>query len=142
MAIGSTVGGLLLLVILIATGCIVVSVIWLQKCKHKTYTFNTNVAYNRGRAETTSQTDDYEDINDGSITHSYLSISYHGVHQLSTGKKLTVDQGMVPVQNVAYKQTELDIPTSINVAYVGTNESLNYSDTSDKVHYDYVLANQ
>ena len=141
VAIGSTVGGLLLLVILIAIGCIVVSVIWLQKCKHKTYTFNTNVAYNRRRVESTSQTNDYEDVTGGSTyTHSYSSVNYHGVCRSSIGKEFTFDQGME--QNEAYKQSELDIPTSINVAYVGVNESLNYSDTSDKVHYDYVLVDQ
>ena len=141
VAIGSSVACLLLLVILIATGCITV-VSWLQKRKHKTYTFNTNVAYNRGRVESTSQINDYEDVTDGSTyTHSYSSIAYHGVCRSSIGEELTFNQGME--QNVSYKRTALDIPTSINAAYVGANESLNNFDTSlsDKLHdYDYVLA--
>ena len=141
VAIGSSVACLLLLVILIATGCIAV-IICLQKHKHKTYTFNTNVAYNRGRVESTSQTNDYEDVTDGSTyTHSYSSITYHGVRRSSIGEELTFDQGME--QNVSYKRTASDIPTSINAAYVGANEPLNNFDTSlsDKLDdYDYVLA--
>ena len=43
-------GGLILLLILVATGCIVVCV-WLTKCQQRKYTSSTNVVYDRKGAE-------------------------------------------------------------------------------------------
>ena len=61
-------GGLLILLILVATGCIAVCV-WLIKCQQRKYTFSTNIVYDRKGAENHFELSDCEVITDDNVAY-------------------------------------------------------------------------